>query len=408
LSMKTRIVMMATVALLALGLSGCRNNSFKEITSQELTTMADSMPPQAQRQLAENEKQRQEIIKKVKEIFALAQAAQAAGVDKTEKFKQQLEIQMDQVLAEAEARKSAEGENKKPSEVPEAELTAYADSHTKEYDALIKAMTEGQKEQPSKEQIDGMKKSWAEIKIRADRARKAGLEKDPGVQLQLKLQQAQILAGAYQESMEEKIKPTPEELKEYYQTNPDADPENVKKKAEEVLARVKKGEDFAELAKQFSIDGSAAQGGLMRWFGKGRMVPEFEASAFGMQKGQTSDLVKTKFGYHIIRVEDKATRKPEKGKDDTLDDKEQELILARHILISTNAVDEAENKLKQKKMTRIVEDATLKYAVAAPNDFVVNVKGLRATETPNLQLPGGGGGTAAPATPAPSAAPEKK
>ncbi len=400
--------MMAMVVLLAVGSSACRNNSYKEITGQELTTMADAMPEQAKRQLAENEKQRQEIIKKVKEIFALAQAAQAAGVDKTEKFKQQLAIQLDQVLAETEARKSAENESKKPSEVPEAELTAYGAAHTKEYDALIKVMTEGQKEQPPKEQLEGMKKSWAEIKIRADRARKAGLEKDPSVQLQLKLQQAQILAGAYQESLEEKVKPTPEELKEYYKTNPDADPETVKKKAEEVLARVKKGEDFAELAKQFSIDGSAQQGGLMRWFGKGRMVPEFETAAYGMQKGQTSDLVKTKFGYHIIRVEDKATRKPEKGKDDTMDEKEQELVLARHILIGTNGVDEAENKIKQKKMTRIVEDATLKYAVAAPNDFVVNVKGLRSTETPSLQLPGGGAPAAPPAAPAPSAAPEKK
>lgn len=404
--MKTRIAMIATVVLLAVSSSACRN-PYKEITSQELTTMADSMPPQVQRQLAENEKQRQDIIKKIKEIFALAQAAQAAGVDKTEKFKQQLEIQMDQVLAETEAKKSAENENKKPSEVPEAELTAYGAAHTKEYDALIKVMTEGAKEQPSKEQLEGMKKSWAEIKIRADRARKAGLDKTPDVQLQLKMQRAQILAGAYQESLEEKIKPTPEELKEYYKTNPDADPETVKKKAEDVLKRVKAGEDFAELAKQFSIDGSAAQGGLMKWFGKGRMVPEFETAAFGMQKGQLSDLVKTKFGYHIIRVDDKATRKPEKGKDDTNDDKEQELVLARHILISTTAVDEAENKIKQKKMTRAVEDATLKYAVAAPNDFVINVKGIRSTETPSLQLPGGGA-PAPPTAPAPSAAPEKK
>lgn len=404
--MKTRIAMIFTVALLALGLGACRS-PYKEITGQELTTLADSMPEQAKRQLAENEKQRQEIIKKVKEVFALAQAGQAAGLDKTEKFKQQSAIQLDQVLAEAEARKSRENETQKPSEVPEAELTAYGAAHTKEYDALIKVMTEGQKEQPSKEQLDGMKKSWAEIKIRAERARKAGLDKTPDVQLQLKLQNAQMLAGAYQESLEDKIKPTPDELKEYYKANPDADPETVKKKAEEVLARVKKGEDFAELAKQFSIDGSAAQGGLMRWFGKGRMVPEFEASAFAMQKGQTSDLVKTKFGYHIIRVEDKATRKPVKEKDDTSDDKEQELILARHILISTNAVDEAENKIKQKKMTRAVEDATLKYAVAGPTDFVVNVKGLRATETPSLKLPGGGE-PVPPTTPAPSAAPEKK
>ncbi len=406
MSMKTRIAMIATVALLAVSSSACRN-PYKEITGQELTTMADSMPPMAQRQLAENEKQRQEIIKKIKEIFALAQAAQAAGLDKTEKFKQQSEIQLDQVLAEAEAKKSSENENKKPSEVTEAELTAYGAAHIKEYDALIKVMTEGAKEPPPKEQLDGMKKSWAELRIRAERARKAGLDKTPDVQLQLKMQRAQILAGVYQESLEEKIKPTPEELKEQYKTNPDADPETVKKKAEDVLKRVKAGEDFAALAAQFSSDGSAAKGGLLSWFGKGRMVPEFEAAAFSMQKGQISDLVKSKFGYHIIKVDDKATRKPNKDTDDTSDDKEQELVLARHILLSTNAVDEAETKIKQKKMTRAVEDATLKYPVSAPNDFVINIKGLRATETPSLRLPGGGE-PAPPTAPAPSAAPEKK
>lgn len=386
MSMKTRIAIILTVALLAAGLSACRN-PYKEITAQELTLMADSMPELMKRQLAENEKQRQEIIKKVKEVFSLAQAAEAAGVDKTEKFKQQLAIQSDQVLAEAEARKSSEGESKKPSEVTEEEITAYGAAHGPEFDALIKVMGEGQKEQPTQEQLDGMKKSWAEIKIRAERARKAGLDKDPSVQLQLKMQRAQSLAEAYQISLDEKMKPTPEELKEFYQANPDSDPETIKKKADDVLKRVKAGEDFGELAKQFSADGSAANGGLLNWFGKGRMVKEFEETAYSLAKGQTSELVKTKFGYHIIRVEDKATRKPEKGKDDVAEDKEQELVLARHILISTNDADAAENKIKSKKMTRAVEDATLKYPVAGPNDFVVNVKGLRSTETPSLKLP---------------------
>ena len=410
MSMKTKIAMIVLAGLLAGGLSACRS-PYKEVTSQELTTMADTLPEQMKRQLAENEQQRQSIIKNVKETFALAQAAQAAGLDKTEKFKQQMGIQEDQVLAEAEAKQSSDNGAKAPAEVPEAELTAYGNAHSAEFDALIKAMTEGAKEQPAKEQLDGMKKSWAEIKIRAERARKAGLDKGPEMQVQMKMQRAQILAGTYRDSLDEKLKPTPEELKEHFKTNPDSDPEAIKKKAEDVLKRVKAGEDFAALAGQFSSDNSAAQGGLLRWFGKGRMVAEFEAAAFSLQKGQTSDLVKSKFGYHIIRVDDKATRKPDKKTDDVIDEKEQELVLARHILISTRDAEEAEAKIKQKKLQRAVEDATLKYQVAAPNDFVVNVKGIRSTETPGLKLPGGGEAPpAAPGTPAPSSspAPEKK
>lgn len=396
MNMNAKIARIGLLALLAVGLGACRS-PYKEITAQELTAMAETIPEMAKRQLAENEQQRQGIIKNVKQAFAMAQAAQAEGLDKTDKFKQRLELQMDQLLADTEMRKSSENGAKQPAEVPAAELTAYAAAHAKEFEAFVKIMTAGSKEQPTPEQLEGGKKSWAEIKIRAERARKAGLEKGPEIQLQIKMQRAELLAGAYQESLDEKLKPTPEELKEHYKNNPDADPEAVKKKAEDVLTRVKAGEDFATLAGQFSSDGSANKGGLLQWFGKGRMVPEFEAAAYALPKGQLSELVKSKFGYHIIKVDDKQTRKPNKD-DMVVDDKEQELVLARHILLSTDAVDKAEATLKQKKIQRAVEDATLKYPVTAPNDFVVNVKGTRATETPGLKLPAAGA----------SPAPEKK
>jgi peptidyl-prolyl cis-trans isomerase C len=79
--------------------------------------------------------------------------------------------------------------------------------------------------------------------------------------------------------------------------------------AKAILAEIKKGTDFAELAKQKSKDpGAAAEGGDLGYFGKDQMVPEFAEVAFKLDKGQVSDPVKTQFGWHIIKVEDKRTK----------------------------------------------------------------------------------------------------
>lgn len=68
-----------------------------------------------------------------------------------------------------------------------------------------------------------------------------------------------------------------------------------------ILERLNKGESFAKLAEEFSLDGSRKRGGDLGFFGRGVMVREFEDAAFKLDKGQISGLVKTQFGYHIIK-----------------------------------------------------------------------------------------------------------
>jgi len=81
-----------------------------------------------------------------------------------------------------------------------------------------------------------------------------------------------------------------------------------KAKAEDILKQIKAGGNFADLASKNSDDpGSKTQGGELGWLDRGKTVPEFDKVAFTLAPGQTSDLVKTQFGYHILQVEEKKT-----------------------------------------------------------------------------------------------------
>ena len=76
------------------------------------------------------------------------------------------------------------------------------------------------------------------------------------------------------------------------------------KKAKEVQEKLAAGQSFAEMARKYSECPSGKSGGDLGWFGKGRMVPEFEKAAFEGEKGKILGPVKTQFGYHLIKVLD--------------------------------------------------------------------------------------------------------
>ena len=151
----------------------------------------------------------------------------------------------------------------------------------------------------------------------------------------------------------------------------------AKAKAEDVLKQAKAGADFAELAKKYSEDeGSAKNGGDLDYFGRGRMVPEFDQAVFAMQPGQISDLVKTQYGYHIIKLIDKktATTRP-------LQDVRQQIVdQLAYERAQTQASDLADSLAKQ-----ISKPADLDR-VAKANGLTVQESGFFARDEPILGL----------------------
>ena len=90
----------------------------------------------------------------------------------------------------------------------------------------------------------------------------------------------------------------------------------TEKEAQDVLAKLKGGADFEKLAREISTDPSAkTNGGDLEYFTKGQMVAEFSDAAFKLTKGQISQPVKTQFGFHVIKVEDKRMKPVPKFED---------------------------------------------------------------------------------------------
>ena len=160
-----------------------------------------------------------------------------------------------------------------------------------------------------------------------DEAERRGLYRDEEIQVKVERYRRRLITEKlYREVAKEKSQVGEEEIQKYFLEHKDrfmqkerirvrqilillpanAGPEKeteANKKAEEVLRRVKAGEDFAELAKEYSEGPAATRGGDLGYFSRGRMVPAFEEAAFALENdGDTSGAVRTKFGYHVIQL----------------------------------------------------------------------------------------------------------
>lgn len=161
----------------------------------------------------------------------------------------------------------------------------------------------------------------------AKQAELEGLDKDPVIAAALQIARDRVLSDAKFAKMDASSKPADAAIEAYARNLYQADPkrferpeevsvrhilivketENAEAKANKILADLKGGADFVELARHQSQDpGSAARGGELGFMSRGRTVPEFEEAAFALKKkGDLSGVVKTQFGYHILKLEDR-------------------------------------------------------------------------------------------------------
>ncbi|RSL34366.1 foldase [Salibacterium salarium] len=149
------------------------------------------------------------------------------------------------------------------------------------------------------------------------------------------------------EISEADVEITDEDKQEYYDNNKE-DLESVSARhilvedeetAEEVKNQLDDGEDFAELAEEYSTDGSASEGGELGFFTRGQMVEEFEETAFSLETGEISGPVETKHGFHIIEVLDKKESFEEFESDIENTLREEQSIPAEEVM--QNLMDEA-------------------------------------------------------------------
>ena len=163
--------------------------------------------------------------------------------------------------------------------------------------------------------------SLINTKLVAGQAREQGLHEEEKIKRQMARIEDQILERAFlvryiekrvtEDTLQERYKKLVEETKAKEEISARQILVETEGRAREIIADLKKGEDFAELAKKRSTGPSAAAGGDLGFFSADQMVPEFAKAAFALDKGEfTETPVKTQFGWHVIKVEDRRAAQP--------------------------------------------------------------------------------------------------
>lgn len=366
-----------------------------EVIFQEL------LPPQKQQQIASDPEEKKKLVADIKKLLAVAQVAEQEGYAQHPDLQSQLSFQQDIALNNAYRKKSPEAK------VTDEEIGAYHQAHPKDFDDFLQGNPRFQ-QQAQGPQREDLKKQFGELKVIAERARKEGLDRDDVTRLQALLDRSQALAGAYLGDLQKNADKlvSDADVEQYYQDHatefdeirvrhilistqpkeeaeapeePAKDKEKDKKPAEKpktltkeearnkaqgLLERARKGDEFAKLAKENSDDsGSKDKGGEYDFFGHGKMVPEFDKAAFALKPGEISELVETQYGFHIIKLEERRS-----AAEPSADQKVRQQII---------------DKLKQDKLEARINEIAANSDVVVPEDFDTTPKVAGQPQTSN-------------------------